>query len=133
MQDLEAARRKAGPESSSARRNAASGACGGGFSTTAFPAAIAGATLWATRFRGKLKGAMAAITPMGSAPPGPSCRRHGIGVRGNRAHAEAARLLRRLTEDQYRPVDLGEREGERLAGIPRDQARQRGALFPKQE
>ena len=36
-----------------------------GFSTTGQPAAIAGATLWATRLSGKLKGLMAPTTPMG--------------------------------------------------------------------
>ncbi len=37
-----------------------------GFSTTEFPAARAGPTLWATRFKGKLKGVMAATTPTGT-------------------------------------------------------------------
>ena len=36
-----------------------------GLRTTEFPAAKAGATLWATRLRGKLKGLMAPITPRG--------------------------------------------------------------------
>ena len=37
-----------------------------GLSTTAFPAAIAGATLWTTVFSGALNGAMAATTPTGT-------------------------------------------------------------------
>ena len=37
-----------------------------GFSTTGQPAAIAGASLWHTRFRGKLNGEMAPTTPTGS-------------------------------------------------------------------
>ena len=95
---------------------------------------MAGATLWATRFRGKLKGAIGGDYAEGEAlDPGSHPGATGIGVRRDRGHPEPARLLRRLMEDQNRPVDLGEREGERLAGIPRDQARQRGALFPKQE
>src|SRR5207249_416650 len=50
----------------------------GGFITTAFPPAIAGATLWTMRFSGKLNGLMATTTPHGTrnvnpillAPPG---------------------------------------------------------------
>ena len=37
-----------------------------GLRTTAFPAARAGPTLWQTRFRGKLKGVIAATTPQGT-------------------------------------------------------------------
>ena len=37
-----------------------------GLSTTELPAARAGPTLWQTRFKGKLKGAMAATTPTGT-------------------------------------------------------------------
>ena len=36
-----------------------------GLSTRVFPAARAGATLWATRLSGKLNGLIAAITPTG--------------------------------------------------------------------
>jgi len=36
-----------------------------GFTTTAFPAAIAGPTLCATRFSGSLNGVIAATIPMG--------------------------------------------------------------------
>jgi hypothetical protein len=52
--------------SSSARSRAESGVWLAGFSTTAQPAARAGAILCATRFSGKLNGLMAPTTPMGS-------------------------------------------------------------------
>ncbi len=42
---------------------AVSGASGVGFNTTLLPAPSAGAILCATRFRGKLKGVIQAITP----------------------------------------------------------------------
>ncbi len=41
------------------------GVCDAGFSTTGHPAAIAGATLCATRLSGKLNGLIAPTTPMG--------------------------------------------------------------------
>ena len=44
---------------------AASGVHVAGLSTSVLPAAMAGATLWATRFSGKLNGLIAAITPTG--------------------------------------------------------------------
>ena len=58
--------------------SAESGVSVAGLSTTAFPAASAGPTLWQTRLSGKLKGLMAATTPHGTrivrptlpAPPG---------------------------------------------------------------
>ena len=43
-----------------------SGVCDAGFSTIGQPAAIAGATLWATRFSGKLNGLIAPTTPIGT-------------------------------------------------------------------
>jgi hypothetical protein len=43
-----------------------------GLMQTAFPAARAGPTLWATRFRGKLKGVMAATMPQGTRSVNPS-------------------------------------------------------------
>jgi hypothetical protein len=39
------------------------GVCPAGFSTTAFPAASEGPSLWATRLSGKLKGVIAPTTP----------------------------------------------------------------------
>src|SRR5205085_772977 len=49
----------------SANSTAVSGVCGAGFRTMVQPQAMAGATLWATRFNGKLNGVMAAMAPMG--------------------------------------------------------------------
>ena len=49
-----------------ARRSAESGVFSAGLSTTGHPAAIAGASLWATRLSGKLKGLIAPTTPTGS-------------------------------------------------------------------
>src|SRR5947208_16626648 len=43
-----------------------------GLSTTGQPAAIAGASLWATRFNGKLNGEMAPTTPIGNRRVNPS-------------------------------------------------------------
>ena len=52
--------------SSSARSSAESGVCEAGLRTTAHPAASAGAILCATRLSGKLKGEIAATTPIGT-------------------------------------------------------------------
>ena len=43
-----------------------SGVCPAGLRTIGHPAAIAGATLWATRFNGKLNGLIAPTTPTGT-------------------------------------------------------------------
>ena len=51
---------------SAASRSAETGVWLAGFSTTAHPAASAGASLWATRLSGKLKGVIAPITPIGT-------------------------------------------------------------------
>ena len=58
--------------SSSARRSAESGVCEAGLSTTAQPAARAGASLWATRLSGKLNGEIAPTTPIGTRRVKPS-------------------------------------------------------------
>ena len=64
--------------SSSARSSADSGVCEAGFSTTAQPAASAGAILCATRLSGKLNGEIAPTTPIGrrsvnASFPTPAC------------------------------------------------------------
>ena len=64
--------------SSSASRSAENGVCDAGFSTTAQPAASAGAILWATRLSGKLNGEIAPTTPIGrrsvkASFPSPAC------------------------------------------------------------
>ncbi len=66
----------AGRSHSSSRTSASSsdvrGVCDAGFSTTGHPAAIAGATLWLTRFSGKLNGLIAPTTPTGTRSVNPS-------------------------------------------------------------
>src|SRR4051812_26419256 len=52
--------------SSDASSNADIGVCVAGLRTTGQPAAIAGASLCATRFNGKLNGEIAATTPIGT-------------------------------------------------------------------
>ena len=58
--------------SSSASRSAESGVWLAGLSTTAQPAASAGASLWATRLSGKLKGLIAPTIPIGRRSVKPS-------------------------------------------------------------
>ena len=58
--------------SSSASAIADNGVCEAGLSTTGHPAAIAGASLCATRFNGKLNGLMAPTTPTGTRRVKPS-------------------------------------------------------------
>ena len=69
---------KPASSASSARKSADSGVCDAGFSTTAQPAANAGASLCATRLSGKLNGLIAPTTPIGSRSanasfPSPAC------------------------------------------------------------
>ena len=64
--------------SSSASRSAESGVWLAGLSTTAQPAASAGASLWATRLSGKLNGEIAPTIPIGlrsvnASLPSPAC------------------------------------------------------------
>ncbi len=66
-QHIESAIRPSGLLNHSASNSAESGVCGAGFSTMEQPAAMAGATLCATRFSGKLKGVMPATGPEGKA------------------------------------------------------------------
>ena len=54
------------PSMISASSIADSGVFGAGFSTTGAPTAMAGATLWATRFSGKLNGEIASTGPFGT-------------------------------------------------------------------
>ncbi len=77
---------------------AVNGVCGAGLRITGQPAAIAGATLWATRFRGKLKGVMASTGPMGKRctspqrPSLPSIRSSGMLSPPSREASSAAVL-----------------------------------------
>ena len=52
-----------GPVATVDRFSDETGVCPAGFNTTALPAAIAGPSLWATRFSGKLNGLIAPTTP----------------------------------------------------------------------
>ncbi len=58
--------------SSSARAMPLNGVWLAGFSTTGQPAAMAGASLWATRLSGKLNGLIAPTTPIGTRSVNPS-------------------------------------------------------------
>src|SRR6059036_1427920 len=59
-------------KSNSVSFNADNGVADGGLMITALPAAIAGATLCATRFSGKLNGVMATTTPHGTRTVNPN-------------------------------------------------------------
>ena len=59
--------------SASMQRSVASGVVEDGFSTTAFPAAIAGATLFAASVSGKFQGTIAPVTPIGLRTTSPYC------------------------------------------------------------
>ena len=63
--------------SASMHRSVASGVVLAGFRTTVLPAAIAGATLFAARVRGKFQGTMAPHTPMGRLTTSPYVVRSG--------------------------------------------------------
>ena len=114
------------PHSSSsrpARASADSGVWLAGLSTTGHPAAIAGATLWATRFSGKLNGLMAPTTPIGTRSVKAElagARRAGLerddvaGERPGLGGAEAERV--------DRPAGLDEGGADRLGGLVRDGA-----------
>ena len=64
--------------SSSPSSNADSGVAGAGLTRIGAPTAMAGATLWATRFSGKLNGAMPSTGPFGNR----RIKRHPAGRRG---------------------------------------------------
>ena len=107
--------------SSSASRSAESGVCDAGFSTTAHPAASAGAILCATRLSGKLNGLIAPTTPIGTR------MREGelplAGLRSVHRHhlaGERARLDGRHRVRRHRARDLDAGRLERLAGLGRD-------------
>ena len=62
----------------SASNNAESGVRGEGLSTIVLPLAKQGATLWATRFSGKLNGVMPRMTPIGNRRTNPKCPAPGL-------------------------------------------------------
>ena len=99
-----------------------SGSFDGGLRTIGLPDAIAGATLWAARFSGKLNGLIAGDRAdreaAGDADP---ALRRGHEVERDRLADHPLRLLGAEPERQRRPVDLDERVADRLAGLERDE------------
>lgn len=85
--------------SSSPRISEESGVAGAGFRMIGTPTAMAGATLWALRFSGKLKGAMPSTVPRGKrrvrpsrpVPPASVSRRWASPLLNRRASSEAKR------------------------------------------
>ena len=95
--------------SSSASAIAQNGVWLAGFSTTGQPAAMAGASLWATRLSGKLNGAIAPTTPIGTrrvkpslpSPGGDGVERHHLA--GQRAGLGGGELERARRPARPRP------------------------------
>ena len=106
----------------SATASIVSGSLDGGLSTIGLPDAIAGASLWAARFSGKLNGLMPAIGPIGKRRVMPT-RSLDAGIRSSGMSSPVIRSAssapRRKVSD--RPVDLDQRVADRLAGLERDQ------------
>ena len=116
--------RRAGRSRRGARRAAArtAGSPGAGLSTIGAPTAIAGATLCATRFSGKLNGAMPSTGPCGTRRT--SAIRPvaaGVGVEPLHLAGEAAGLLGGPAERRHRPADLAAGPLHRLAVLGGDQ------------
>ena len=99
-----------------------SGSLDGGLSTIVLPAAIAGATLCAARFSGKLNGLIAGDGPdreaARDAHPAAG-RRHQ--VERDQLAGHPLGLFRAQAEGQAGPVDLDQGVADRLAGLERDQ------------
>ena len=108
-------------KSSQARARALYGVWPAGFSTTAQPAAIAGASLCATRLSGKLNGLMAPTTPIGTRsvnatlPSAPGAASSGI-----TSPTSAPGLQRGEGEGPGRPVGLDPRGLDRLGRLAGD-------------
>jgi len=89
-----------------------------GFTTMVLPVARAGATLWATRFSGKLNGVIAEITPRGKTPDQPEMPvPAGKGVDGHQFPVGAPRLFRGGGEGHSGAGDFGLGKGHRLARL----------------
>jgi hypothetical protein len=96
-----------------------------GFSTTALPAASAGATLCATVFSGALKGVIAHTTPSGTRsvkPRRPPCP--AAPSIGTISPAEAARLLGRQAEGLHAALELARTVAGREADLDLQRAHQ---------
>ena len=106
----------------SATASITSGSLDGGLSTIGLPDAIAGATLWAARFSGKLNGLIAAIGPIGKRRVMPTRSfDDGMQVERDELAGHPFRLLGAEAERQRRAVDLDQGVADRLAGLERDQ------------
>ncbi len=102
-----------------------SGSLDGGLRTMGLPDAIAGDTLWAARFNGKLKGLMPAIGPIGKRRVIPiAVLGRGRDVERDELAGHPLGLLGAEAERDHGPVDLDERVADRLAGLERDQSPQ---------
>jgi hypothetical protein len=99
-----------------------SGSLDGGLRTIGLPLAIAGASLCAARFSGKLNGLMAAIGPIGNRRVMPTRSfDDGHEIERDDLADDPLGLLGAEPEGQRRAVDLDERVADRLAGLERDQ------------
>ena len=104
---------------------AESGVADAGLSTTGQPAAIAGASLWATRFSGKLNGLMAATTPIGTRSASPiRPAPEAVAPIGTTSPPEPPSLGGRDRERVDAARRLDPRRPDRLPGLERDRARE---------
>ena len=108
-----------------------SGSADGGLSTIGLPEAIAGASLWAARFNGKLNGLIAAIGPIGKRRVMPSrSLRRGQQVERDDLAGHPFGLLGAEAERQDGPIHLDEGIADRLARLERDEATELLAPLP---
>ncbi len=107
--------------SSSARAMPLNGVWLAGLSTTGHPAAIAGASLWATRLSGKLNGLIAPTTPIGTRSVKPTLPSPlGDGVEGDHVAGQRARLGGGELERADGPLGLDPGRLDRLGRLPGD-------------
>ena len=105
------------------RAMADSGVCDAGLSTTGHPAAIAGASLCATRFSGKLNGLIAPTTPIGTRSVNPSFPSPTSDASiGTISPVSRARLGCGERERRHRALRLDPRGLDRLGGLLGDDA-----------
>ena len=108
--------------SRSARAMPLNGVWLAGLSTTGHPAAIAGASLWATRLSGKLNGLIAPTTPIGTRSVKPSLPSPlGMASSGDHVAGQRAGLGGGELERADRPLRLDPRRLDRLGRLPGDE------------
>ena len=106
----------------SARRSAPIGVALAGFTTIGAPTASEGATLWATRFSGKLNGVIPSTGPIGNRRINPIREpSDGLGVQAHQLVVAVADHLGGPSEGGDRAGGLDRRPLERLAALARDQ------------